>query len=376
MKVVHVVGTISTESSGPSKSVPALCEGLAEAGVDVEIHYLDFGGRPSVRGVNTYVYERTRVPGFRHAAWSARMLAGLWAHVDSDTILHAHGLWHFPTIYPAWVQALRACKLVMSPRGTLGSWKLRRSWVKKAISLRIGQRRALERADMLHATSDAEADDFRRFGLQGRTVVIPNAINVPPLNRIATERAGTVRNLLFLGRIHPVKAIDHLLKAWACVESEFPQWHLSIAGPSESGHRAELQKLAQELHLAHVHFPGELCGKAKADAYRNAELFVLPSHHENFGMVVAEALSNGKPVIASRGTPWRCLVERAAGWWVNNEPASLEVALRDALGRSPAQLTEMGMRGYQLLGERFSVATIAQQMLREYELLMVTGTAH
>ncbi len=367
LKVVHIVGTISLGSSGPSKSVPALCQGLAAAGADVELHYLDFGARPTVPGVITHAYDQTTIPGLRHACWSTNMLRALYARARSDVLLHSHGLWHFPTIYPAWLQGLRGCKLVVSPRGTLAKWPLRRSRFKKAISLRIGQRYGLEHADLLHATSEAEAEDVRRFGLRGNIVVIPNAIEVPPLTRQGCDARSDVRTVLFLARIHPIKAVDRLLRAWAKVEPDFAKWQLVIAGPSELGYRSQMEKLARELRLGRVTFPGELLGDHKSAAYRNADVVVLPSHHENFGMVVAEALSHGKPVIASRGTPWACLVERAAGWWVDNDPESLEGALRQALGTPPAQLAAMGIRGYELAAERFSIAAVAQQMLREYE---------
>jgi glycosyltransferase involved in cell wall biosynthesis len=365
MKIVHVVGTISSESSGPAQSVPALCIGLAELGMDVQLHYLDFGRRPEVPGVDTRVYPQSRFPGLRGAAWSLPLLIGLMREGTPDRILHAHGLWHFPTIYPGWAKTLRRAKLVMSPRGTLGQWPLSRSRFRKSVSLALGQRRALAIADLLHATADSEVADIRRFGLDNPVAVIPNAIPMPAAP--PGDDALRQRRVLFLSRLHPKKAVDRLLAAWALVAPRWPDWHLAIAGAAEGDHLGELRRLAGELGLGTVRFLGEVLGRDKEEAYRSSSVFVLPSHHENFGIVVAEALSHGLPVIASRGTPWAILEREGGGWWVDNDPESLARALDQALALTPAARGRIGEVGRRIVRERFSRAAIAAQMKSAYE---------
>jgi glycosyltransferase involved in cell wall biosynthesis len=367
VKVIHIVGTISVESSGPSKSVPTLCSGLADLGVDVKLFYLDLGSTPSVPGVDTRVYAQTRIPGLRFAAWSAPMLLGLLRETTSDVVLHAHGMWHFPTIFAAWAKALLRPRLVVSPRGTLGAWPLSQSPRKKALALALGQRYALRRADLLHATAESEVHDLRRFGLDRPVVVIPNPITVPDL----PERWFELQKpqVLFLARIHPIKACDRLLRAWELVQVRWPEWKLIIAGPAEGGHLEELQRLAQELGLRSAQFVGELRGAEKERAFRSSRVFVLPSHNENFGMAIAEALGYGVPVVASHGTPWEVLKKEGAGYWVDNKPESIAHALEQAMGLSVEQRARMGAAGRRIVETRFSPRAIAEQMKRAYEEL-------
>ena len=111
------------------------------------------------------------------------------------------------------------------------------------------------------------------------------------------------RQLFFLGRIHPIKGINNLLRAWQVVEHRFPDWDLLIVGPDNAGYMDEMQALAAHLRLERVAFGGPLYGEEKLRAYQAASLFVLPTHSENFGMTVAEALAAGTPAIVTQGAP-------------------------------------------------------------------------
>jgi glycosyltransferase involved in cell wall biosynthesis len=161
------------------------------------------------------------------------------------------------------------------------------------------------------------------------------------------------------------------LEAWAALDS--PGWLLQLAGPDEGGHLAEVQQRIAALGLAgRVQYLGSVDDAQKAKLYEDADLFVLPSLSENFGVVVAEALSHGIPVIATRGTPWQGLERHCCGWWVDPTVEGLSVALRDALQQQPAQLRDMGMRG-QIYSREFNWTKIALQTAEVYRWVLGQG---
>jgi len=209
------------------------------------------------------------------------------------------------------------------------------------------------------------------MGFRQPVAVIPNGIDIPDLS---LKRCGGSRNLLFLGRIHPIKGLDLLLPAWRAVQDRFPEWRLVVAGNDDgyygkSGYLNELRTLAQELNLQRVAFVGQLRGLNKLSAYRDADLFVLPSYSENFGMTVAEALAAGTPAIVTHGAPWEGLNQHNAGWWIEVGKDSLVACLEDALARPHDALAEMGLRGRTWMQQEFSWPYVAHRMVETYNWL-------
>jgi glycosyltransferase involved in cell wall biosynthesis len=206
------------------------------------------------------------------------------------------------------------------------------------------------------------------------------------------------RWVVFMSRLHPKKGVDVLLRAWARqkeVASE--KWRepetavavvdsvrrsrgqtkdlpvLILAGSDLIGYRREVEKMVRELGVQDsVVITGELQGEMKDALLANAEVFVLPSYSENFGIVVAEAMAWGRPVIASTGTPWKEVAEVGAGWWVEPEEEPLAKALAEAMGKSPEELEEVGSRGRTLVAERYGWSVPAQRLLAAYEDLLTT----
>lgn len=231
---------------------------------------------------------------------------------------------------------------------------------------------ALRRATCFHATAVSEYEDIRRLGFSQPVAVVPNGIDVPAIGKKANRGE---RVLLFLGRIHRVKGLDLLLPAWKSVQERFPDWRVVIAGNDDeyngaSGYLSELQALVRANEIKRLDFVGGLHGSAKRRAYLEAELYVLPTHSENFGMTVAEALAAGTPAIVSKGAPWAGLETERAGWWVDIGVEPLAGALADALSRSPAELAEMGQRGRDWMQREFSWALVGQRMAATYRWLI------
>lgn len=363
MKLLHIVPRIDQEAAGPSYSVPRLCEVLATRGHDVELSCM--AARGPIPGVRLDLHPDWPIlRRFEVSTSLARAMRRKAAEVD---IVHNHSLWSMVNVASGLVVPGRHAKLVTSPRGTLSPWALSRTRHLKRV-LKPLQWRALERADLLHATSESEYADIRAQGLRVPVAVIPNGIDVPDV--LPGKEADGRRRVLFLGRIHQTKCIDRLLRAWQSLEGGHAEWDLIIAGRGAEDYERQMRESARSLGLKRVTFTGPVYGTAKSVAYRNADLFVLPSYSENFGMVVAEALAHGCPVIASKGTPWQGLERESCGWWVEHDVESLAATLDAAMGLPVEELQGMGARGRLWMQRDFSWESVASRMESAYRWVL------
>ena len=366
MKLMHVVPHLDEEAAGPTQSVLRLCESLAAAGNEVDLHTMAGGRLP--QGVHLQVHREWRLPP--RFGFSPRLRGELAKAAANADIVHNHSLWSYPNM-----AAGMACPpgkiLVTSPRGTLAPAARQRSHWKKRLFAPL-QRPAIERAACLHATSAMELSDIRAAGLRQPVILLPNGIDVPPLDSHDALPSGK-RRLLFLGRIHPIKGIELLLEAWQALQVRHADWELVIAGKGDPDYVRGLQEMASGLRLSRVHFQGAIYGDEKHNLFRSAELFVLPTHTENFGMAVAEALARGIPVITTRGTPWAGLESTRSGWWIERHLDTMAASLDAAMQASQSRLAEMGASGRQWMVRDFGWPSIAEAMTQGYRWLLSGG---
>ena len=368
MKLVHVVPHIDQEAAGPSYCIPRLCQSLAACGNEVELTCL--AARGQIPGISLDLHPQWPILG--RFAISTSLARALGRKAKAVDIVHNNSLWSMVNVAAGWVVPGRRAKLVISPHGTLSPWALSRSRGVKWLLWPL-QRRALAKADLLHATSEEELQQIRGQGFTAPVAVVPNGIDVPTMP-VRRKHADTdTRTLLFLSRIHPIKGLDRLLQAWTQLQPHYPAWRLVIAGCGEAAHVQEVQALAATLGVQRVDFPGPLYGEAKTQAYFGADLFVLPTHSENFGMVVAEALAHGCPAVVGRGAPWSELETERCGWWIDNSVPTLAAALDSAMQLPPDQLAAMGLRGRAWMERDFGWAAIGQKMDAAYRWLVAGG---
>ena len=376
MRVIHVAPgiDISIEAQGPAYSVIRLCESLIEAGEELTLAALNWPPIPSIPAFMK-AFPLGIGPGrLGRSPEMCRWLMGKTAAGKVD-VIHNHGMWQMNAIYPGRATRGRKTKLVVSPRGTFSKWAMDYGSRSKVIFWSLLQRPALVHAACFHATAESEYEDIRRLGFKQPVAVIPNGIDV---QEFVERGCRETRNLLFLGRIHPVKGVDILLNAWASVMDRFPNWRLSIAGPDaasgkHSGYNERMKALAANLQLKRVEFLGPLYGDAKLSAYREADLFVLPTHSENFGMTVAEALAAGTPAIVTKGAPWQGLNTYRSGWWIDIGIDSLVPCLHEAMAQSPDELARYGINGREWMIREFSWQTIGKRMDQTYHWVIEGG---
>ncbi len=372
MRAAHVVPAIHDEASGPSYSVPRLCRALVDAGVETALHSVSVGGwRPPPDRFEMHLHPG--LPGrlARRLLISPALSRALRQEARRAQVLHNHSLWVMPNVYPGYAVRGAPCKLVTSPRGVLDGWARRRSrWKKRALWL-LGQRETLRRTDCFHATAESEWHSIREAGVHAPVAIIPNGIDIPPER--SPRAPGGRRRLLFLGRLHEKKGIDVLLRAWAAVESGFGEWDLRIVGPDEGGYGQRMQALAADLRAPRVQFAGPVYGEAKRLELDAASLFVLPTHAENFGLAVAEALAAGVPAIVSHGAPWAGLEGERCGYWIEHGVDALEGALKGALALPEDALAEMGARGRAWMRRDFSWQRVGAEMAETYRWLTTGG---
>ncbi|AGA89825.1 glycosyltransferase [Thioflavicoccus mobilis 8321] len=371
MRLIHVVPRITSEASGPAYSVMALCGALREQGTHTRLGVVE--PAPD-RALPEWVQVFPNSGGPFQLGRSKELHRWLRAAVERAEvdIMHCHSLWMMPNMYPGWVTQGRAARLVVSPRGTLSEWALNHSRWKKRVIWPLLQGPAVRHAACFHATGESEYEDIRRAGFRQPVCIIPNGIEIP-LEGIDDAGPRGPRRLLFLGRLHPVKGIENLIRAWSAVEHRFPDWELEIVGPDDIGHLARLKALRRELRLRRVNFRGPAFGLQKWQAYQAAELYVLPTHSENFGMTVAEALAAGTPVIVTKGAPWQGLETHQAGWWIDIGVDPLVACLKEALSCAPDDLRTRGANGRGWMKDEFSWRRIGAMMLTTYTWLLTGG---
>jgi glycosyltransferase involved in cell wall biosynthesis len=371
MRIVQIVPTLEQEASGPSYSVPSLAGVLASRGHGV--HLMSVGGQAvSIESsiIQTrYSKDFNRIPVVR-AMWMSRGLnTALRAEAFRADVVHSHGLWVMPNIYPGWAAARAGRPHIISPRGTLGAVPLTYSRFRKLVFWKTFQGSVARRANCFHATSEQEYTEIRKFGLKQPVIVIPNGVHLPR-GELSEMRARGIRRILYLGRIHQKKGIEFLLAAWAELSKRFNDWELRIVGPGHEKYVDELRRFASELGAPRVTFAGAKYGQEKMREYEEANLFVLPSLNENFGMTVAEAMAHGLPVIATTGTPWRGLQTEQCGWWVTPDARGVSGALNDALGMNWQELQQMGKRGRAWVARDYSWERVGSEMEAAYKWVL------
>jgi glycosyltransferase involved in cell wall biosynthesis len=319
-----------SQAGGPANTIYWIAKNIRKHGFDPVIVATDKGIQPGVE-LNKWtkmdggeaVYIKTR---FLHFPFYQAFVSLL--NFYKADVVHVSSFF-FPTAFvTAFAARLLKKKMVWSPRGELDDAALNHSRFRKRPIL-WGIKKFIGRYPVFHSTCAAETAYIKKiFGDGARVVQIPNYLEIP----LPVERSAQ-RYVLYIGRIHPKKAIDNLIKA-VSISAEFMKsdYVLKIAGQGKNEFESDLKRLVERLNLAEkVIFIGQIEGEAKQKVLANAFWTIMPSHTENFGVVVLESLAQSTPVIASKGSPWASLETEKIGFWSENSPAALAGKLDEIL---------------------------------------------
>lgn len=365
---------LSRSAGGPFVSVSGLAKAITAGGL-ADVAVVGCYRKSSEWGKDARQWEGVNLAaracrGWR-SSWDLSLAArlALSRHPARPSVVHLHGLWDAASVASFMLLRRADSPVVVSPRGMLEPWALEQSrWKKKAAWL-AWQRKVLTRAALLHATSHEEYHHFRQLGLRAPVAVIPNGLEIPrgcDRGASQTKTGDQPKRCLFLSRLHPKKGLPMLLQAWADLEPS--GWQLHIAGDGDPRYVQEMKNLAAQLGVD-ARFEGELAGDDKWRFLSSGTLFVLPTHSENFGIAVAEAMAVGLPVITTTGAPWSVLEAQGMGWWVAPQPGPIRDALREAFLSPAHRLAEMGLRGLSHARTEFAWPAIGERMARCYRWL-------
>ncbi len=376
LNVLHTIASLRRCYGGPSRSVTELCNNLGRLELSVALlsmnthENLDDCIVPDQSVVKLHLARSGFLSDleYQYPLNHFKDISRLHRH-NQIHIIHDHGLWLLCNHVTTDAANRLGVPFVVSPRGMLEPWALDfKSW-KKKLAWRLWVGRDLNKVTAFCATAQKEAENLRQLGFRQPIAIIPNGIDIEPAFGSQKTDNRHIRQALFLSRVHPVKGVCELVEAWAKVRPI--GWELVIAGPDEDGHATEVRSCISRYGLdSVVRLIGPIDGEAKWRLYQESDFFVLPTFSENFGIVVAEALAMGTPVITTKGAPWDGLVQHNCGWWIDIGVEPLVQALGDATALRAEMLSAMGARGRHFVGQSFAWERIAEKMQKFYLWLL------
>ena len=388
MNILHVIGTLNSRYGGPVSVLWGLAVAQVRRGHQVTIYTSGDEGRsfsksidPLTKSINIFSFAVSIKP----ILFSLRFYRYLKNSIDSFDIIHIHGLYRFPVTYAASLARKKGIPYIIRPHGSLDPFLYRQSrFGKWAVPIKrmyehLFDLPNLNNASAIHFTAKEEMERTTFLKLRAPAVIIPNGIDWQQYSSLPIE--GQFRSriglgaqtplVLFLGRINFKKGLDLLIPSFARVLETVPEARLAIVGPDNEGYGLKVRQWCREQGIADkVFFVDHLGQEEVKQAYVDADVFVLPSYTENFGMTVVEAMACACPVVISdQVNIWREVKEEGAGLVVGLNPAEIADAIKRILADKAASL-EMGRRGRLAAERRYSWSQIVDQMIQVYQSLI------
>jgi glycosyltransferase involved in cell wall biosynthesis len=296
------------------------------------------------------------------------------AIIRQADLLHLHAPWLSENRQFAKLAGRHGVPYLVTIHGILDDWSMSQRSLKTKISLKLQGRRFLNAAATIHCTTAGELQQASKWFDNPKTVVLPYLVDMKPFENLPGPQSALtmlppqhrdVQKILFLSRLHEKNGVDILIRAAAVLHDQNKSFVLLIAGSGDPTYERHLKKLTADLKLTdHVHFLGQVTGVERLSLFQSADLFVLPTQHENFGLVLIEALACGTPVITTRGADIWPQLQEAGAVITDRTPPAIAAAIIDLLS-NPANLKSIGLRGRQWAFDHLAF----DPLVKKYETL-------
>jgi glycosyltransferase involved in cell wall biosynthesis len=378
LKILHIIPGL-TNASGPTQALLNLIKASEAKKAEISVAYL--GNRlknqikPDLRQGDVF---DCQAKGLKHWGYSPQLRALLAQKIHAFDIVHLHSLWLYPGLAGSRAARKHNIPYIVRPAGSLDPEALLHKSLLKRLYFNLVEKQILNNASLIHAVSEQEQKNIQKLNLPPPCINIPNGID-PTLFSKLPSKSKSRSNLklsqdslilLFLGRFHQIKGLELLIPVIRDLAHRFPKVKLVLAGPDQTPFAAQLKSQFRVAGISPlVQFLGELDEKTKINAYRAADLFLLPSRSENFGIVAAEAMAAETPVIASNQTPWEIVEKENAGDWIDRDPQVWTETIARRL-ESKEWLSKAGTNGRRLVLENFSWPKIGERMIAAYHQIL------
>jgi glycosyltransferase involved in cell wall biosynthesis len=383
MRVLHIVPSLTSSSGGPAQVVTQLCQELKKQGIEVTIATTKVEKMQVISSlVPAYYFQRQfslLLP--LQFAFSMGLKKWLHRHIRKFDLVHIHYLFTYPSTIAAHYANKYKIPYIVRPVGMLSPLCLKKSAFKKKLYTLFFEKRNLKNAAAIHFTSEEEMNVARNLKLNNQCVLVPNGLNLEKFKNLEFLK-GIFRKqypqingkkiILFLSRIHPIKGLDLLIPALKILSQKRSDFVFVLVGSGPKNYERRVKRALASASLTELTiFTGFLEDEMKFALLADADVFVLPSYHESFGMAVAEAMAAGLPVIISNKVNiYKLIEDYQAGIVTELDVLDIALALERLLEDEHLRL-RMGANGRRLVEDNFDVKKTAKQMLKIYNQIVL-----
>lgn len=388
MRVLHIIPSIAPLRGGPSRAVLEMVQALRNSGVEAEIATTNDNGptllevpvnqRIDYEQVPVWFFSRfsPEVSSVREFAFSSHLTAWLWQHVAEYDLLHIHAIFSYPSTAAMAIARLQNIPYIVRPLGQLCKWSLQQSARKKQLYLTLIERNNLNHSQALHFTSQQEQLDVSRLGLSSPGFILPHGLSLPtPVQNARCKLRQLLKVpqdepvILFMSRLHPKKGLDYLVPALGKLADQ--RFTFVLAGSGSPEYEAEIAALLHSNGIRdRTYCAGFVAGESKDLLLQGADVFILTSHSENFGVAVLEAMAAGLPVVLTPGVALAAVVqEEKIGYVPELSIPAIASALEHCIN-NPQDAKEMGDRARQFTLKHCTWEHISLKVIRVYTAVL------
>jgi len=394
MKILHVIPSVAPVRGGPSQAVLEMVRELRSQGINADIATTNDNGD----GVLNVPFEQSilypqpesshsvpvrffpkfapQMTSLREFTFSGGLTTWLWQTIAQYDLVHVHAIFSYPSTAAMAIARMQQVPYIVRPLGQLCHWSLQQRSRKKQLYLQFIERTNLQSSRALHFTSEQEKREATSLGLKTPGFILPHGLSLPQAMADARQVVRAQFNLapeepiiLFMSRLHPKKGLDVLIAALSQLKDY--RFTLVVAGNGTAEYEAEIERLLVDTGIHHrTRRVGFVSGAMKQQLLQGSDMFVLPSHSENFGIAVLEALAAGLPAVVTPGVALSDTVQRHhVGWVVNQTPGAIATTLSHIF-RNPQLAHRMGTHARQVVRDHFTWNRVAANLIDHYETVL------